>query len=515
MYVVYKILFSLFLTQISLIIFLMQIPNIRNFVTSGVNYFIESSWQGKTVQVLCVILIPTLVYLAFRKKTPPQGQGSDTPPPTTLSGRVNKQPIVKETPKGSDVSSKSGPNGVQTEPQVQELPKGPNGSSLTFPSSVLKNPTVSKELPKAAHSYIQIRVDPDLSKFPESEFGKWLSFKRKDLSEWSKWASSGVKQQEGFCYQALKKFIPEFKKQVNKMIRVFEVHGVKKKDADVFLQECNKAGIGPKTNLVDFCMELKGYFDALQSWDTALHDQKEKRLEEMLKAVPHYEFTHLQTQYFHYLGLNTKEDFSRLVSANITHLESYGLKGMDDIDCLELRAMQPSIERLRQLVCSLMINGDERAHSQILSGVSKEQEGLSLTQPQSKVGECVSEEPLHCRIEKEIEQCKEVLRISDNLSDKLTYGGSNQKLRDSVNLLRGLFDELSSNLANGLDLLKKIENEDIARQLILLKGYIHQYGQKAKWKQLNEMEIFSLADCAQIYDINTLSKFYQMDQIGD
>jgi hypothetical protein len=346
-------------------------------------------------------------------------------------------------------------------------------------------------------------------KFPESEFGKWLSFKREDLSEWSKWAS--IKLQEGFCYQALKKFIPEFKEQVNKMIPVFEVHGVKKHDGGVFLQKCNEAVIGQKTDLLKFCTELEGHFDALQSWDTALHKMKKAQLVEKLNDVnicPHYEFTNLKAEYFHYLGLHTQDDFTRLVSANITHLEAYGLRGMDDIDCLELRAMQPSIERLRQLVCSWTIYGDEKAHSPILGGVSKEQEGLSLSESQSRKGESVKEETLHSRIEKEIKQCREVLEISNKLSDALNNDQDGQNLKKTVKLLNELFDELSRNLANGLDLLKKIENNDITRQLILLKGYINQYGQKAKWEDLNAKYTFKLARFAK--PIDTVSTFYRM-----
>ena len=492
-----KILFSQVLTQIPLKSSPCKYPVLEILFTFPVNYFLESSWQGKTVQVLCVVLIPTLIYLAFRKKTPPQGSGT---PPTTLSGRAQNQ---------LPVANNSSKRGLQTQPRTTSKRSVTSPTNLS--SRIQTQPQVQViKLPKADLSYIQTRVDPDLVKFPESEFGKWLSSQRENFKQWSTWASSGVKGQEGFCCQALKKCISELKEQVKKMIPVFEAHGVKKPDGGVFLQECNKAVINQKTNLLDFCMKLKGYFDALQSWDTALHDLKEKQLMEKLEDAsicPHYEFTNLQTQYFHYLSLHTKEDFSRLISANITHLETFGLREMEDVDCLQLRAMQPSIERLRQLLCFLTIHGDERAHSQILSG-AQEQEGLSLTQPQSKIGECVREENLHSRIEKEIEKCREVLKTSNKLSDVLKGVQDGQVLKNTVKLLNGLFDELSSNLADGLDLLKKIENNDIARQLILLKGYINQYGQKAKWEELNKNCIFRLARFAQPLD--TVSTFYQM-----
>ena len=171
------------------------------------------------------------------------------------------------------------------------------------------------------------------------------------MSEYPQWVTmcTSLKQtQEGFCRRELKKCISGLKEQAQKMTPVFEKYGVKRPDGNAFLQDCNEAEVGPKTNLVDFCMKLKGYLDRLQSWNSALHKLKEAQLMEKLKDCPHYEFTN-QAQYFHYLSLHTEADFSRLISANITHLEAFGLRQMEDIDCLQLRAMQPSIERLRQL----------------------------------------------------------------------------------------------------------------------------------------------------------------------
>src|SRR5579872_1380439 len=70
----------------------MQIPSITNFATSSVNCFLESSWKGKTVQVLGLFSIFALLYWIFQKKAPLRT--SDTPS-TPLSERVEK-PAMSE-----------------------------------------------------------------------------------------------------------------------------------------------------------------------------------------------------------------------------------------------------------------------------------------------------------------------------------------------------------------------------------------------------------------------------------
>ncbi len=82
----------------------MQIPGIGNFVTSNVNYFLESSWKGKTVQVFCAASILTLIYfIALRKKTPPNAPGTRS---TSLSGRVQiNSPSLSKEPQKADLSS--------------------------------------------------------------------------------------------------------------------------------------------------------------------------------------------------------------------------------------------------------------------------------------------------------------------------------------------------------------------------------------------------------------------------
>ncbi len=417
----------------------MQIPSIRNVVTFPVNYFLESSWQGKAVQVLGAISILALIYLVFRKKTSPQG-----PTAKGLNGRANQQTSTS--------------NGSLSRSTSRAQPSG-----------------VSKEFPKADLSYIQqTRVHSDIE-WPQSEFDIWLSYPKENFSNWCTLATSLSQVHEGFCRRELKNCISGLKEQAKKTIPIFEKYGVKEPDEDAFLHDCNEAEVGPKTNLVDFCDKLKGYLDRLQSWNTALHKLKKKQLMEKLKCCPHYEFTHLQTQYFHYLGLHSILTFARhLETKKIDYLEQFGLRTMEDVNCLQLTSMQPLIERLRQFVCFFEITRDK--------------------------------ETVRPLIKKEIEKCRKVLTISENISEEL-YGNYGQELEQIVKNLRELFDKLACNFDDGLVLLKEIEQNDIVRQRILLKGYINQSGLQDKWKVLNEMGILRLAQYAEVFTPDT---FYRM-----
>ncbi len=387
----------------------MQISRITNFVTSQANYFLQSSWKGKAVQVLCAASILRLIYfVAFQKKTPPKEPGSSSP---SLIGKVDTKPIKSEDP-------------------------------------------VQPEL-----SYVKTAaVQPDFVTEYQTEFGTWLS-KQMDSYEKLSRMAQGTKIQQGSYCRELKKIIPELKTQVNKIMPIFKAHpDIKTDDWDPFLNECD-AIADPTISSEESCKKLKTCLDKLQSWDAALPSHARTLMKELSNAKnhPHYEFTDLQNQYFHYLSLHTKDDFTNLLSVERGYLATVGLLEMEDVDLLQLRTMQPSIERLRQLLCFLTITGDE--------------------------------ERLRPLIEKEIEQCREMLKGSDNFSDKLTYGQDGEELQNNVRLLRDLFDNLFSNFAEGLAQLKEIEQKDIARQLILLKGYCHQHGLLTKWKHLNKAGI--------------------------
>ena len=169
---------------------------------------------------------------------------------------------------------------------------------------------------------------------------------------------------------------------------------------------------------------------------------------------------------------------SRLLETNLDYLEKFGIREMEDVNCLQLTNMHPLIERLRQFVCIFEITRDKEAVR-----------------------------PL---IEKEIKQCREMLTISENIWFYANYG---QELKENVKNLRELFNRLACNFDDGLYVLHQIEENDVVRQRILLKGYINQFGLRAKWKQLNEEGVVSLAACAKAYQIDTLAQFYKMSAV--
>jgi hypothetical protein len=318
--------------------------------------------------------------------------------------------------------------------------------------------------------------EPDFVKGYQSEFGAWLSDQMESFKSWFAMAQDPSRQAAYFL--VLKRVIPELKAQVAKMIPVFQaLPHVNSNDWGEFLQECD-AIAGLKISSTDSCAKLKTCLDKLLAWKGVLQREHQRQFVHQVGDVknhPHYEFTNFQTQYFHYLGLYTKEDFSKLLATDRPYLATVGLLEMEDVDCLQLRTMLSSIERLRLLFCFLTITGDETA--------------------------------LRPLINAEIDKCRDVLTSSDNLSDELKNG---QELKDHVKLMRGLFGNLSRNLTQGLTLLKQIEQKDIARQLILLRGYIHQQDLRAAWAANNDMGFTRLALYAQGIEITTLKFFYQM-----
>jgi hypothetical protein len=103
----------------------MQIPGVKDFFTSYSNYFLESSWKGKTVQVLFAASIITLIYLiAFRKKPSPKDPGiPSTSPSENLSGRAHPpQKLKKELIQAALSYFKNQPNPpTYTPEQFQQL----------------------------------------------------------------------------------------------------------------------------------------------------------------------------------------------------------------------------------------------------------------------------------------------------------------------------------------------------------------------------------------------------------
>ncbi len=79
----------------------MQIPSVTGLNRSPVQYFLESSWQGKAVQILFAISFVSLIYYVasrFIKRDEPASPG-----PATLNNRV----VMNETPASQALSSKT------------------------------------------------------------------------------------------------------------------------------------------------------------------------------------------------------------------------------------------------------------------------------------------------------------------------------------------------------------------------------------------------------------------------
>jgi hypothetical protein len=406
----------------------MQIPRITSFTTSASQYFLQSSWKGKTIQILCVVSFLSLIYyVAFRLKR--KALPSD---PTTLPGRVGVKPS-----------------------------KAKAAAPLKANLSYIKKAT----------------ADPDFLKGCLNEFGLWLSDKMGICEKWITMANGNLLQQAS-CSRALRTFVPELKAQVEKMIPVFEAYPEAKEGHwDTFLKECDAAA-DPKADPAKGCEKLKACLTKLQSWDVSLQGHVRTKFMQQLSDVknyPHYDFTDLQTQYFHYLGLHADRDFSLFLGTARGYLAQVGLLEMADVDLLQLRVLQPSIERLRQIFCLLNLTGNEKV--------------------------------LLPLIQKEIQQCMSSL---DDLIPLLDVLKNEQELRDNLTNLLGLFGKLSENFAEGLTILKEIEQKDIVRQLLQLKGYIHQQDHLKKWKALKGMGFTRLVPYAKLNELSTPIAFYQM-----
>jgi hypothetical protein len=409
----------------------MQIQNIKDFIISANRYFFQSSWQGKTIQILGAVSFLSLIYyVAFRSKKLPSKNPAD------LSGRAVQQPSAT--------------------------------SSVPIPVSVKAKPAAPI---KADIPYIKTAIEePGFLEDYFAESTSWLSEKMKTCEELIKMAK-GEPIQQGSCSRLLRIFIPEQKAQVEEMVAVFNAYPeAKAEDLNQILKEWDSIA-DPKAELEASCTKLGTSLTKLETCKTSLQDHLRGKLMQQLSDVekyPHYDFTDLQTHYFHYLGLHEDKDFSRLLGTRRNYLAEIGLFEMTDVDLLQLRTLQPSIEKLRQLFC-------------LLTMVRNEEKLLPL-------------------IQQEIQKCKAILHELEPLMDILKNG---QELRDNVNVLNKLFDGLAENFAEGLSLLKKIEQQDISRQLLQLKGYIHQQDHLKKWEQLRRMEFIRLASYVEVFDLST------------
>ncbi|HEX2579722.1 MAG TPA: hypothetical protein VHK67_04905 [Rhabdochlamydiaceae bacterium] len=405
----------------------MKTPNVNNIAASPVNYFLQSSWQGKVVQVLCVVSFCTLIYFIVSLR---KGFFRDSSA-ASLSGRV--QPA---------------------------------------------NPVEIKELPKPDVTYVSA-YPAVWDFFKSSEFGTWLSDTREVLYK-DVCSIAEDKSSERHFWSKMLECVTLLEAEIDRMVPVFQRYpNIKTDEWGAFRTEYRKIAVAAIT-AKESCAKLKEGLDKLQVWNQALQEEMRARASQQVASCvnvyPHYEFTHLQTQYFHYLGLLSKEDFSRLLLTEWSNLAKVGLVEMKDVDALELRTMMPWIERLRQLF-----------------GVMESEKNEATLRP---------------LINEAIEKCRGVLTSSDNLSDHLE---NKKELSNHVKQMRTLLGNLSRDDTVATLQLNEIEAQDIARQLILLKGYLHQQNLVEAWKAHNNISgVTRLADYADRMDRESLALLYQM-----
>jgi hypothetical protein len=194
----------------------MQIPSIRNFVTSQVNYFLQSSWRGKVVGILCAVSFFYLIRcVAFRNKTPPKEPDNS---PQSLKGRADtKAPAL---------------------PRKEEL---------------------------------------DFRK--QADFGAWLSKQINSYEGWLALAK-GDREQQASCRLALRGVVPQLIAQVEKMIRVFKAHpDIKTDDWNAFLKECRRIS-DRRSDAKAKCAKLKVCLDKLQAWNNALQSASKESIKQ-------------------------------------------------------------------------------------------------------------------------------------------------------------------------------------------------------------------------------------------
>jgi len=411
----------------------MRIPSVTSFAASRVDSFLQASWRGKTVQVLCLFSVVSLIYLVLRK----------------IFTRASTSPTLVDR-------------------------------------TQLRNRVLPQEIPKPDLSYIKASVVvPDFVQV--SGFGQWLLQKIEAFGL----LSQGVraKDKDTLFWVTMNQLHREIKDRADTMKPVFEkLPSFSAEGWKAFCDDC-QAIIRPnsqaQSTAEESCKKLDECLVKLAFWDKALQKGPQTQFMERMKdkdTYPHYEFTDFRAQYFHYLGLVTNDAFLELLSIRepfpVNYLESVGLVKMKDIDILELTTMMPLIEKLRQLYCYLDITKDEAA--------------------------------LRPLIKEAIEACRQVLGSSDSLSDDLR---NTSELRRNVQHMRTLFGDLSkigvdvpAPLSQLLAQLKKIETQDIARQLILLKGYLHQHNLLDAWHSNRRQGVTEgLAQYVATFDKNSLS----------
>lgn len=309
-----------------------------------------------------------------------------------------------------------------------------------------------------------------------SSFAKWLGEKIQSSQTWLEKAQGNPVQQM-FALRALKQGISEFKEEAEKRVVLFKEHQVvTDEESAAFLKECGAVIVSGEASLTS-CQKFNTCLTKLQDWESRFQATIKTKWLEQCKKFPQYDFKNLQ-QYLSYLGLSSVQDFSRILETNTEYLAKVGLVEIDDVDILQLRGLQPFIKKLTKLVCFSHLAADEAT--------------------------------LRPLMEEEVKKCQTFL---DAFKAVPIMGREGQALKENFEALQGLLTRLPNNLPQALVLLNDIEQKDIFRQQMQLKGYIHQQYHLKSWQTLNGMEITRLSSYAASFDISSQSALYQIDFI--
>lgn len=218
----------------------MQIPSINNFFTSEAPYFLESSWKGRVIQVLCLVSFLYLIFtIAFRLKKTGDTSSKDSP---TLEGRISQN---------SEPDEKAFPSALQVQP---------------FATDLDSHPSKTPETPVKTGDKIRVIT-----------FRVWLSEK--------------IQVCDHLQQDSLQDEIHELKAQLEIMIPIFQAHPeVQTEDWDVFLKECDAIA---ESHLEESNVNLRSCLAKLQSWSTALRRHLAKKAAEEPDFWELYHFVRL------------------------------------------------------------------------------------------------------------------------------------------------------------------------------------------------------------------------------
>ena len=156
----------------------MKVPNITGFISSAARYFIQSSWKGRSVQVLCAVSFLALIYyVAFRGKKNPPPSGTTIPKAaaenpsaagTLHAGSTSIAASAARRPASAAAAVIAHPSYVKTSLEPAFLQYYPNDDAKTQfrqqLSDVTRFPHYKFAEKKDLFSYLGLRSQADFSR---------------------------------------------------------------------------------------------------------------------------------------------------------------------------------------------------------------------------------------------------------------------------------------------------------------------------------------------------------------